>query len=506
MAVARTPDKPRTSVAVASGSLLGRGMLDPGMDTLTLVLTVLLVGSVAISLLLGRALVLAMARRSEAEGRALMAEQARALLERDAAAARAERDEARGRLEEAGQRLSALTAREAELNERLESQRREHERDVATMRQAQQQVEENLRRYQVELREQFAALASTALGESARQFLALAEQKFAAAAAQGRADLDQRRAAFEQLLEPIRQALSRADAKLGELEQQRVAQFSALGEQVRAMNEGQNALRAETRRLVTALREPHVRGRYGEIQLRRVAELAGMSAHCDFCEQASQRDDEGRALRPDMVVQLPNGRVLAVDAKTNIQAYLDALEAPDPDSAEAHLERFARHVADQAARLGSKGYWRNYEGSPEFVVMFIPGDQFLDAALARRPALLEEAAARGVVLATPSTLIAMLRAVHVGFAEKRLSEEAREIRALATQLHERAGVMLEHLGGLGNALQRAVERYNTLAGSVESRFMPTLRRIEEAGVTSGRELTEPAPLAAAPRLLDTPPS
>ncbi len=474
------------------------------MDTIALVMLIFLVITAASALLLGRALVRAMAQRSEAEARAMAAEQARVMVERDATSARAERDESRGRLEEAGQRLAGMAAREAELNERLDSQRREHEREVSLLRQAQQQVEENLRKYQGELREQFAALASAALGESGRQFLALAEQKFAAASAQGRADLDQRRAAFDQMLEPIRQALSRADAKLGELEQQRVAQFSALGEQFRAMNEAQNALRTETRRLVTALREPHVRGRYGEIQLRRVAELAGMSAHCDFAEQSSQRDDEGKTLRPDMVVQLPNGRVLAVDAKTNIQAYLDALEAPDPDSAETHLERFARHVADQAAKLGSKGYWRNYEGSPEFVVMFVPGDQFLDAALARRPALLEEAAARGVVLATPSTLIAMLRAVHVGFAEKRLSEEAQQIRTLAAQLHERAGVMLEHLGGLGNALQRTVERYNTLAGSVESRFMPTLRRIEEAGVTSGRELTEPTALAAAPRLLESP--
>jgi DNA recombination protein RmuC len=224
------------------------------------------------------------------------------------------------------------------------------------------------------------------------------------------------------------------------------------------------------------------------VQLRRVAELAGMQGYCDFSEQDSTVDSEGNALRPDMIVRLPSERVVVVDAKTNIQAYLEALDAERPEDAEACLERFARTVADQAAALGKKRYWAQYDGSPEFVVMFIPGDQFIDAALARRPELLEHAARQGVVLAGPATLIGLLRAVAVGYKEQRLAEEARELRQLGVDFHARAIKAFGSLAELGPILDRAVDKFNEFVGSYQGRLEPTLRRFEEAGAGSGKEM------------------
>ncbi len=211
--------------------------------------------------------------------------------------------------------------------------------------------------------------------------------------------------------------------------------------------------------------EPHVRGRYGEIQLKRVAELAGMSGFCDFAEQDQTRGSDGAPLRPDMVVKLPSGRCVVVDAKTNIQAYLDAINAPTPGEADACLDRFARHVAEQAIALAKKKYWAQYDGSPEFMVMFIPGDQFVDAALTRQPEILERAAEQGVILASPATLIGLLRAVAVGYAEERLAQQASELLVMGKDLHERFAKAMEHAAKVGGALNRAVESYNDGRGS-----------------------------------------
>jgi DNA recombination protein RmuC len=247
------------------------------------------------------------------------------------------------------------------------------------------------------------------------------------------------------------------------------------------MAEASEALRSETGRLAQALREPHVRGRYGELALRRVAELAGMSAYCDFAEQESTVGPDGTALRPDMVVSLPNERVVVVDAKTNIQAYLDALQAEGVDDRERHLDRFAKHVADQATALSRKKYWSQYEGSPEFVVMFIPGDQFIDAALSRQPEILENAARQNVLLAGPATLIGLLRAVHVGFNEEKLAAEAQELRRLGVEFRERAGLAFGHIASVGELLEKTVNKYNEFVGSYRSRLEPTLKRFEADG-------------------------
>lgn len=413
-----------------------------------------------------------------------------------------------------------LLGREADLREeaaRLQEQLRAAEdRHVAELAQregvyqervaALEALREEQRRQVAELNEKyqstFGSLAAEALKSSSGEFLKLAKEAFAAERAKAEADLEKRRAAVDELVRPIAETLKRTDEKLATMEKARTESFATLAEQIRGVQEAGHVLRAETGKLVRALREPHVRGRYGEIQLKRVAELAGMQAYCDFAEQAQTVGEDGKALRPDMVVKLPNDRCVVVDAKTNIQAYLEAIEAETPEACEACLDRFARHVAEQAQALARKKYWAQYDGSPEFVVMFIPGDQFIDAALSRRPDLLEAAAGQGVIMASPSTLIGMLRAVAVGWQEERIAREAEELRRLGAELHKRAADAMEHVAKLGRALDGAVDCYNRFVGSYQTRLEPTLRRFDAAGVKGAKELPGVEPLTVRSRELD----
>ncbi len=329
-------------------------------------------------------------------------------------------------------------------------------------------------------KESFRALSLDVLKESRSQFLAEAKPVF-----------DKARDDQAALVKPINETLEKTREKLDVIERARAESFGKITEQIAQMTGANAALTNETGRLAKALSRPEMRGQYGEIQLRRVAELAGMVSYCDFSEQASVRDADGALLRPDMIVRLPNERVIAVDAKCNTYAYLEAVNAKDDDERKAHLQRFGRHVADQAKKLGDKKYWSHWEGSPEFVVMFVPGDHFVDAALAERPDLIEHAAASNVILASPSTLIGLLRAVAVGWREARLADEARELFELGKELHERAAVAFGHAASLGKAINASVERYNKLVGSIDSRLVPTLAKFEDAGVTSGKPLESP---------------
>jgi len=247
---------------------------------------------------------------------------------------------------------------------------------------------------------------------------------------------------------------------------------------VRSLFDSQNELRKETSNLVRALRAPGVRGRWGEVQLKRVVELAGMTAHCDFYEQQSVDTDEGR-LRPDMLVRLPGGKTIVVDAKAVLSAYLDAIEAPDDVSRAGHLQRHARQVKERVDELGRKAYWEQFEQAPEFVVLFLPGEMFFSAALENDPSLIEAAADRRVVLATPTTLIAMLKAVFYGWRQERLAENAQEISALGRELYERLSVMGGHLSGVGKNLNQAVTAFNKAVGSIETRVFPTARKFKE---------------------------
>ena len=330
------------------------------------------------------------------------------------------------------------------------------------------------------MRDAFGTLSAQALQANNAQFLTLAQQKLGGTLAEGAAAVKQQREAVETLVKPMGDTLKETRDKLTTLE--------ALTTSMGAHNAD---LKTQTEQLVRALREPKVRGRYGEVQLRRVAEIAGMRAYCDFSEQDTTRDSEGNALRPDMVVRLPNNREIVVDAKANLQPYLEAIEAhAEPAHQEECMRRFADGIATQARALGSKRYWAQYEGSPEFVIMFVPGDQFVDAALALRPDLLETAANSRVILASPSTLIAVLQAVAVTFREHAISQNVQQLFELVKEFHERAAKALSFIEAMGGSMRGLLRDYNGFVGSYEGRLEPTLRKIEGLGASSGKPLPE----------------
>jgi len=479
----------------------------PNLDIISVVLAVVVLaagaGCVWLAIARGRALGAAGAARAECDG--LSAELSRA--REGAEAARRESSEHAGRLQA---RIEALMGEIGEL-QTLGATLREQmtgaedrfrvERESLALRHA--EVERKHEELNRRAAEAFKSLAGEALSHSTGELLRIAEERFKQQHQAGQHDLELRRRAVEELVKPIGETLKKADERLGVIEKQREASFATLSEQVRAAGQASEMLRTETGKLVSALRKPQVRGAYGEIQLRRVCEVAGMRNYCrDFTTQESVRDSDGKILRPDMVVSLPNDRVVVIDAKTNIEAYLDALEAATPAEADGALDRFAGHVADQVGKLAAKTYWDQFEKAPEFVVMFVPGDQFIDAALSRRPELFETAASKRVILASPSTLIGLLRAVELGWKEQRLAEEARELRRLGEELHERAAKVWEAAAQVGESLERTVKKYNEFVGSVEGRLTPTLRKFEDAGVRSAKVLPSPAEVVVLPRVMD----
>ncbi len=432
------------------------------------------------------------------------------------AAMRAERDSVRadlGRLSgelEASRRdeqlrADQLTATKVELAARDQELRAEktaraedeeqHVRALQEQREAadrsREELERRLAQAHAQLEEKFKALASDALRRSADDLLKLADERFKQQQQAHASEMSKGKIAVEALVKPIEETLKRTDEKLAEIEKARLSQHASLAEQIGHATRASELLRNEASKLTKALSKPEVRGRYGEIQLRRVAELAGMTNYCDFAEQSTLFDADGNIQRPDLEVRLPNGRVIAVDAKTNTQAYMEAVDATAPEAQSAALDRFAKHVAEQTQALGNKKYWANYDASPEFVVMFVPGDQFVDAALSRRPDLLDIAAQKGVILASPSTLIGLLRAVAVGWREKKVQDQARELFDLGRELHERVSNFYSHARRVGKNLDQAVGSFNDMVGSFESRVTPTLRKFEDAGVKSAKELEPP---------------
>ena len=353
------------------------------------------------------------------------------------------------------------------------------------------------------LRASFDSLAGEALRANNELFLQLARETLGRDQAVAEGALKEREAAVAQLVLPLRVALERTEAQVQALERERREAFASLRTQIETLSGGQAQLSRETRNLVTALRRPEVRGRWGELTLRRLVELAGLTEHCDFTEQLRVAGEEG-ALRPDLVVHMPDARDLVIDAKTPFDAYLAALEAPTEEERSQALKRHASQVEARVRELASKSYWSQFERSPEFAVLFLPGDQFLSAALAERPELIENALGQGVIITTPSTLIALLKTVAYGWRQSEVAHNAAVIRDLGQELYRRLASFDGHLTRMGQRLGSAVEAYNAAVGSLERHVLPQARRFTELGVTADAPLPALEQVAQLTRNTDSP--
>lgn len=334
-----------------------------------------------------------------------------------------------------------------------------------------------------QLGETFQALADAALRSNQSAFLDNARATLDTARAQMTGDLAQKQTAIEGVVRPLSESLGRLETHVRELERAREKAFGSLGEQLQS-------LARETTTLSTALRSPQIRGRWGEITLRRVAELSGMVKNCDFSEQET-REGDGVRIRPDMIVRLPSGRTLVVDAKVPLTAYLDAVSATDETARRTALHRHGQQVGEHVRQLATKQYWNQFQPAPELVILFLPGDHFFSAALEGHPDLIEESLARKVVIATPVTLISVLKGIAYGWNQEQLAENAEEIRRVASELYDRVQLVHDHYADTGRLLEKTVESYNRSVGSWDSRLLPALRKMRELGVSCGDEPEAP---------------
>jgi DNA recombination protein RmuC len=350
--------------------------------------------------------------------------------------------------------------------------------------------------------ETFSHLSSQALKHNNEEFLKLAQENLKQFQTQARGELSQREQAIESLVKPIREALEKTEKQIRVMENERKEAYGALTHHLETMAQTQQALQGETRNLVKALSRPEVRGQWGELTLKRLAELAGMVEHCDFFEQEHTATAEG-AMRPDMIVRMPGGREIVVDVKTPLDAYLKAMEASDEASRTQELLRHTKNVRKRVQELASKGYWNQFKHAPDFVVLFIPGDQFLSAALDNDHALLEEAMRLKVILATPTSFVALLRAVAYGWRQESLAENAEQIRQVGEELYGRLGTFAEHLGKVGKSLNSSVQHFNKAAASFDSRVLPGARKFAEMGISSKKAVEGLEQIEAASRDVET---
>lgn len=403
--------------------------------------------------------------------------------------------------------LAQQLASEKEQTDSLRSQVAAAQRDAsaltAQLRAAEQNLAEQRRLLtdaQNKLREAFASVSAEALAKNNEAFLQLAKERFASLSAEATGSLEQRKAQIEGMLAPMQEVLNQYQSRLSEIEKSRVESYSMLREQLGSLSEIQRTLNTQTSQLVSALRRPQTRGQWGEITLRRLVELAGMSSRCDFVEQTTVDGQDGK-LRPDMVVRLPGEREIVIDCKAALDAFLDASAAQDEDNRRLCLQRHSQQVRSRARELSAKSYWTQFRRAPEYVVMFLPGEAFLYAAVEVDGSLIEDCLRSSVIVATPTTLMALLKAIEFGWRQEEVTQNAEEIRKHGKELYDRIVTFALHFQKVGASLNSAVDAFNGSVSSLESRLLVTARRIGELGARSDKEVPEAAPLDLRPREL-----
>ena len=377
------------------------------------------------------------------------------------------------------QKYQTLLDEKNTVETQLKVEKAQYQQKLATLDQAQK-----------DLKQSFSALSKHALDANNQSFLHLAQEKLNLFQARAEANLTEKEKSIEGLLKPVTSALEKTEKQISSIEKERKEAFGSITAQLKLVTETQHDLQSETRHLVRALSRPEVRGQWGELTLKRLAELAGMVNHCDFQEQTHLEVEDGKNMRPDMIVSMPEHRELIVDAKTPLDAYLKAVESTDDKERVAHLQHHARKVRERMKELASKAYWSQFKQSPDFVILFIPGEQFLTCALDHDPQLLEDAFANRVILATPTTLVALLRSVAYGWQQAAMSKNAEHIRDLAQDLYKRLFTFCSHLQRVGKNLDDSVENYNKAIGSLERQVLPGARKFTEMGVQAKQELPE----------------